>query len=1036
MSRGLPVQQRTIRRRPKQGSQSDSVSNESPLLRHKQLSQGASRGSTPEYAKQPAQSAPSDATHPDRFVYIETLRCCLMPVLDAGVDKGAAKSPNTAGSPGTGSGAVESGSKPSSHFNAVLLATGYLPANAVTQAGSVEKGDTIQLGAATLKTFRKLLQARVEIFLSAMKDPRTRTFAKAGSRMLRERMHDSSNLALFADVRDLILVLGAYIHKELDAGLSPEDHDNYLLLTSELFLAVLREAIQKAEPRSTVMNCPILKDQAQLRVVLKSFIKHTPISGNSLESNLADWARVVFEVTKDEHQRVIADVRRTCNERSTFASLKAHLDSIIKNECPGSRPSDFQYREAYEAWKHRETQLLQVILQTFMQRFPNAAKLSTAGGSRVGGGVDPANPRLCYSVLLETCLRHDMQNTARDDGSIGLSKSSIALLSECAFRWRLSKEYRDVALFDLMLSFYRTGQIIEDDLFPKFKQISKAANNVRAWRVEDKMYYISILSRLSDGLHEKLRNFASMLGWKEKTPESCNSTMQLIALILSTLREDKAWLSEHPEWGTPGRLEELVREELLEAINARYRACSERVASLPREIIRLTISVKAVNSDITNYRLYFRDPIFELNIVLIAAETCLKYFLLEMENMRFSLKDDFAIGEMLDLYQAVKLLKDVSEESELPLVRNFDVESWFAPFISQWLALTDQKWLEWAKSAVDMEKYEPYMPPLSMHSTSVMDLFTCFYGGLDFIDKLDWKESTKKDRLVKDFVKMMSKSLQEYALMMWTDFHKIDNENSDKPFQFTPQSCIKLNNVVAALCKLDDILARLPSGDNPRSVYISSPPVGRRRNINRKNISRTAERFEPDGDKSVFSVTISRASNLPACDWPAATSDPYAVLEHAGTELHRTRVIPKTLNPAWNQTFELFVPNSLRDNESFLDITVYDHDVIGKDDVCTEPVSIFLRDSKFEDFLSHDLELQLKPHGTLNVRVLRHGEIDDIEWWVRKAEEGVKYVLEDIIRVCAEQGSQVDVWHHSVFQYHEHRKISLRNTPISIFQRK
>lgn len=54
-----------------------------------------------------------------------------------------------------------------------------------------------------------------------------------------------------------------------------------------------------------------------------------------------------------------------------------------------------------------------------------------------------------------------------------------------------------------------------------------------------------------------------MLGWKEKTPDGCNSTMQLISLMLSTLREDKAWQSEHPEWTAPGQLEELVRDELL-----------------------------------------------------------------------------------------------------------------------------------------------------------------------------------------------------------------------------------------------------------------------------------------------------------------------------------------------------------------------------------------------------------------------------------------------------------------------------------------
>lgn len=193
-----------------------------------------------------------------------------------------------------------------------------------------------------------------------------------------------------------------------------------------------------------------------------------------------------------------------------------------------------------------------------------------------------------------------------------------------------------------------------------------------------------------------------------------------------------------------------------------------------------------------------------------------------------------------------------------------------------------------------------------------------------------------------------------------------------------------MNNIVAAHQKLKDLLEKLPTANGGR----------------RGEIDPSATRTEPEQAKSTISVKIIRASNLQACDW--TTSDPYVVLSHAGTELHRTRVIDKNLNPAWNQTFPLYVPHSLKDNESFLDFVVYDKDMIGSDDLCGE-ASVFLRDSKFEDFLSHDVELNLKPQGKLFIRVLRHGEIDDVEFWVRKAEETVRYCLEDMVRVYAEQ---------------------------------
>ncbi|KAI8916950.1 hypothetical protein DFJ77DRAFT_488843 [Powellomyces hirtus] len=860
--------------------------------------------------------------------------------------------------------------------------------------------------------FRRLLAARVEMFAAIKADLRTGTFARAGSRLLREKLNDTANLPLLANLKDLILVIGAYVQKELpkDRVPQPKDYDRYFLLISELFMAVLREAIQKAEPRTKVLHSPLLKDQEPLKVILHSFLidnaslsssAASAATSNSISSStsLVEWTRVVFDIKKEDHRRTLAQLKKTAaaSEIHVFSELKTQLDEIVRNQCPGAGPADFQTTQAYDAWKSRQTQLLQVLMKTFLQRFPNTVhNLGSAGGSAPSTATIPRDPRATYRVLLETCLKHDMQNASQQAGqqaAFSLSKLSVALLSECGLRWKLPKEYKDIVLLDLLVTHYNSGTLIEDDLFPRFKSIVKSSRGVEAWTKQDRQYYVSVLDSLNTALHNKLRHFANMLGWKEKTPDGCNSTMQLIGLLLTELCDDQAWRTEHPEWTDPGRLEELVREELLEAINTRYRACSDLVSGIPREIIRLTTSVKAVNSDITNYRIYFRDPIFNISVTLIAAETCLKYFILEMENMRFSLQGDFQIAEMLDLYQVVKLLRDMCDESLLPIVKNFDVESWFAPFISQWLTLTDQKWLEWAKSAVTVEKYEPYFPPLSMHSTSVMDLFTCFHAGLDFIEKLAWRESAKKDRLVKDFIKMMSKSLQEYVQMMWEEFEVVDTEHSDKPVAFSYQSCIKLNNMIAAHSKLNDILSKLPT----TSTTSRSGPL---------TIHPDAARNEPEKDKSTISITLLRATNLAICDWTTSSSDPYIVLSHAGTELHRTRVVYKTLNPAYNQTFQLHVPHSLHDTQSFLDLVVYDRDVIGKDDLCGS-ASVFLRDSKLEDFLAHDLTLALKPQGKIMVRITRAGEIDDPAFWTRKAQQCLVFAIEDMIRVYTDQATRV-----------------------------
>lgn len=238
--------------------------------------------------------------------------------------------------------------------------------------------DTVILAVTTVKLFRSMVKQRVEIFKAPGKDKdlRTVTFARAGARLLTERLNDNS-AALLANVRDLILIIGAFIDKELDPSLSPQDHDKTLIQTTELFMAVLRGALQQAEPRSTVNNHPILNDEQQLSGCLSAFMKGD-VKGDS-RTSLSNWVRVVFEVRKQDHNLAVADTRRGCNEKIAFAELKTYTDDVAQNRCSGATPSDFQSREAYEAWKRMESRTLAALMNVFTTRFPNVQNQKVGG---------------------------------------------------------------------------------------------------------------------------------------------------------------------------------------------------------------------------------------------------------------------------------------------------------------------------------------------------------------------------------------------------------------------------------------------------------------------------------------------------------------------------------------------------------------------------------------------------------------------------------------------------------------------------------
>ncbi|KAF3325882.1 synaptotagmin-5-like protein [Carex littledalei] len=100
--------------------------------------------------------------------------------------------------------------------------------------------------------------------------------------------------------------------------------------------------------------------------------------------------------------------------------------------------------------------------------------------------------------------------------------------------------------------------------------------------------------------------------------------------------------------------------------------------------------------------------------------------------------------------------------------------------------------------------------------------------------------------------------------------------------------------------------------------------------------------------RGVLSVTVISAEDLPPMDVMGRT-DPYVViyLKKQGTKL-KTRVVNDTLEPIWNQTFDLVVEDGLHD---LLIFEVYDHDTFGKDYIgrCIMTLTRVIMEREFRD---------------------------------------------------------------------------------------
>ncbi|XP_002961839.2 synaptotagmin-5 [Selaginella moellendorffii] len=116
------------------------------------------------------------------------------------------------------------------------------------------------------------------------------------------------------------------------------------------------------------------------------------------------------------------------------------------------------------------------------------------------------------------------------------------------------------------------------------------------------------------------------------------------------------------------------------------------------------------------------------------------------------------------------------------------------------------------------------------------------------------------------------------------------------------------------------------------------------------HVDLVSPRIDEDDEfnRGVLTVTVIRAENLIAAD-TNGLADPYAVLRMKKSDQKiRTKVLNKTLQPEWNQTFDFVVEDAIHD---MLIVEIWDHDTFGKDYMgrCALTLSRVVREEEYEE---------------------------------------------------------------------------------------
>ncbi|KAJ3408968.1 hypothetical protein HDV05_004660 [Chytridiales sp. JEL 0842] len=118
-------------------------------------------------------------------------------------------------------------------------------------------------------------------------------------------------------------------------------------------------------------------------------------------------------------------------------------------------------------------------------------------------------------------------------------------------------------------------------------------------------------------------------------------------------------------------------------------------------------------------------------------------------------------------------------------------------------------------------------------------------------------------------------------------------------------------------------------------------------------------------------------------------------------ELARTRSVPETLNPTWDETFTSLLPPV-----SALEIEVYSKNLLTADEFVGKAViDLNGRTSrlrrKLKDHHTHDVFIELEPQGRVLIRLTMEGEEEDVDFWFRRSRERLGRTRDDFLRGLA-----------------------------------
>ncbi|RKO96114.1 hypothetical protein CAUPRSCDRAFT_12184, partial [Caulochytrium protostelioides] len=465
------------------------------------------------------------------------------------------------------------------------------------------------------------------------------------------------------------------------------------------------------------------------------------------------------------------------------------------------------------------------------------------------------NTRSLFRILLRNVLLLDMNAMAgqiNESTSELLSPEGKTLLRAFARQWATSESFQLIAYLELLFVLYKAYEIPTSAFFDAMTMLYEKDKQNPQWVGP---FELPVLLELLDQMYSYY--VTQITKYKEFYPKNQpRGALETTLLMIRMIHRNSTYQRHRPELAESLSME--LRRIMREASITRYHKLKELSSPLDESDVEAVVQglsklADLLSDDIDADEKYFKKPFANefKNIAKLTADTYLQQFIITLQTLAEVLATTEAVQCSKAVFALYKRLRAMDERYS-KLASNvkrlngsdggFNVEAWFAPFVSFWLEHLSDKTLEWVQNAIKADNFEPVHAQDDLanpndvvtHSSSIADLFAAVYQELEFIADLKWSDKVQSASFFQAFSKTVYHALDQYCgaigvgelagsveaapqgAKAWSNLLRQTTKTEPRDIQL--ESCIKLCNIEYAMRRLDDMYRLMNVASLTRAV--------------------------------------------------------------------------------------------------------------------------------------------------------------------------------------------------------------------------